>query len=148
MEQETVQLIQSEPIFFPEGLIGCEEWRSFVLVGISDDEPARLLQSTEEPAISLLVTDPRLIVPDYACPLSLAHRAALRLAPDEEPFLLCTLTLHREPARITANLVGPLVINLRERLGKQIVLEDAPYSVRHLVLLGEGGEPTLTHAAG
>lgn len=148
MGQETIDLRQSEPIFFPEGLVGCEQWRSFVLLAISEDEPVQLLQSTEEPAISFLVTDPRIIVPDYVCPLSPADRALLRLTADDEPYILCTLTLHREPASITANLVGPIVINAREGLGKQVVLADVPYSVRHPVLLGEGGEPALVRNAG
>lgn len=148
MEEEAVQLSKGEPIFFPEGLIGCEQWRSFVLLGVSEDEPVRLLQSTEEPAIALLVTDPRLVAPDYACPLSPADHALLRLTAGDEPYILCTLTLHREPASITANLVGPIVINAREGLGKQVVLADVPYSVRHPVLLGEGGEPALVRNAG
>lgn len=148
MAHERSELLRSEPILFPEGLIGCADWRSFVLIGVSEDEPVRLMQNTEEPTISFLVTDPRLLDPAYACPLSSADRALLRLAEDDEPMLLCTLTLHREPASITANLVGPIVINLRERLGKQIVLADVPYSARHLVMLGEGGEPALAHISG
>jgi flagellar assembly factor FliW len=148
VEHEAVELKQSEPIFFPEGLVGCADWRSFVLVAVSDDEPVCLLQSTDEPEIALLVTDPRLIDPTYACPLSPADRAALRLAADDEPLLLCTLTLRREPASITANLVGPIVVNLRERVGKQLVLADTTYSARHLVLLGQGGEPALARGAG
>lgn len=148
MEQQRVELLQSEAIFFPEGLVGCADWRSFVLVGISEDEPVRLMQSTDEPEISFLVTDPRLLDPAYACPLSPADRALLHLTADDEPMLLCTLTLRREPASITANLVGPIVINLRERIGKQLVLADAPYSARHLVLLGDGGEPALAHNVG
>lgn len=148
MEHESIALKHSAPIYFPEGLIGCADWRSFVLVAVSEDEPVQLLQSTEEPEIALLVTDPRLIDPDYVCPLGPSDRALLRLADDDEPLLLCTLTLRREPASITANLVGPIVINLRERLGKQVVLADTAYSARHLVLLGEGGEPTLARGAG
>lgn len=148
MEREHVELKPGATIYFPEGLVGCAEWRSFVLLAVSEDEPVQLLQSTEVPEIALLVTDPRLIEPDYVCPLSPADRAALRLADDDEPLLLCTLTLHREPASITANLLGPIVVNLREGLGRQIVLADTDYSARHLVLRGEGGEPARVCGVG
>lgn len=148
MSQEFIEMQQTEQIYFPEGLIGCEDWRSFILQGISEDEPVQLLQSTDEPAISLLVTDPRLLDPDYSCPLSTADRALLRLTAADEPLLLCTLTLRREPASITANLIGPIVVNLRERVGKQLVLADTPYSARHLVLVNEGGEPALAGSVG
>ena len=36
-----------------------------------------------------------------------------------------------EPFEVTANLLGPLIINVQKRLGKQIVLSNPQYSHRH-----------------
>jgi len=42
---------------------------------------------------------------------------------------------------MTLNLAGPLVINAAERIGRQIVLEDKAYPVRHRVFnQGEEGK--------
>jgi len=34
---------------------------------------------------------------------------------------------------MTTNLLGPIVINTRERLGKQVILEEDKYSRKHYV---------------
>jgi flagellar assembly factor FliW len=122
-----------QPIVFPAGLIGCDSWRQFVL--LTDDEedlPVAYLQSVDEPSVRLLVTDPRFITDSYTVELSDEDRAHLELAPTETPVLYSTLTVH-DNGEITANLLGPLVINARTRLGRQVVLSDVTYSTRYLV---------------
>jgi flagellar assembly factor FliW len=39
------------------------------------------------------------------------------------------------PRDLTANLMAPLVINLRTRLGHQVVVDKAGYSTKHPVLV-------------
>ncbi|MBI4795587.1 MAG: flagellar assembly protein FliW, partial [Deltaproteobacteria bacterium] len=49
--------------------------------------------------------------------------------------LLVILTIPQGlPQDMTANLMGPLLINLANRRGKQLVLESSPYSHKHPVL--------------
>ncbi len=120
-------------LFFEHGLVGCEDWKRFVL--LTDDRenlPVGMLQSMDDPAVSLLVTDPRLVVPDYAVALTREERAQLGLPEGAEPVLYCTLTVGAE-GWITANLLGPLAVNPRTRRGKQLVLADSAYSTRHPV---------------
>src|ERR1051326_8316279 len=126
------------PIVFPYGLIGCDSWRQFVLLTDDEEElPVAYLQSVDEPSVRLLVTDPRLLVESYTVDLSAADRASLELSPSETPVLYCTLTVGDDGA-ITANLLGPLAINSRSRLGRQVVLSDTTYSTRHFVAKLEG----------
>lgn len=40
---------------------------------------------------------------------------------------------HGQPDKMTANLKAPVVVNLANRLGAQIILENPDYSVRHLL---------------
>ena len=119
---------------FPDGLVGCQDWKNFLL--LSDDEedlPVACLQSIDQPRVRLLVTDPRLIDQNYAINLTDADRSSLDLqAPDEDTALFCTLSVSQDGA-ITANLLGPLVINKRTRCGRQLVLSDSGYSTRHPV---------------
>jgi flagellar assembly factor FliW len=122
-----------QPIVFPAGLIGCDQWRQFVL--LTDDEedlPVAYLQSVDEPSVRLLVTDPHLLMDAYTVELSDEDRANLELASSENAVLYCTLTVH-DNGEITANLLGPLAINARTRIGQQVVLSDSTYSTRHFV---------------
>jgi flagellar assembly factor FliW len=121
-------------IHFPEGLVGCDTWKEFVLL-VDDDVqlPIGVLQCLDEPGVALMVIDPELIVPGYAVALSADDRKTLALATDERPTVYCTLTTTSDGA-ITANLVGPLAINPKTRQAKQLVLSDTGYSARHPVV--------------
>jgi flagellar assembly factor FliW len=120
-------------ILFPEGLVGCPEWQRFVQVLDSDEDlPVAILQCLDDAAVQLIVTDPALVEPDYAAPLSSRERAELSLPSDVQPVVYCTLSITADGA-ISANLLGPLVVNPVTRRGLQLVLTESGYSSRHPV---------------
>jgi flagellar assembly factor FliW len=120
-------------IFFPEGLVGCPGWQRFVQVVDSDEDlPVAVLQCLDDLSVQLLVTDPTLIETEYAVPLSSGERAELGLATGAEPVVYCTLSVNADGC-ISANLLGPLVVNPLTRVGLQLVLADSRYSTQHQV---------------
>jgi flagellar assembly factor FliW len=128
----------SATLAFPDGLVGCQDWKNFVL--LTDDEenlPVACLQSLDQPLVRLLVTDPRLVDAAYAFQLSDADRASLDLQPSDTTAVYCTLTVGTD-GLITANLLGPLVVNTRTRRGRQLVLTESGYSTRHPVAQLQG----------
>jgi flagellar assembly factor FliW len=128
---DLTQLGPESIITFPQGLVGQPNWKRFVLITAEDDGPVAVLQSVDNEQLSLMVTDPMRLLPEYSVELSLADRALLGLDANQPPVLLTTLSVHDEI--ITTNLVGPLAINPRTRAAKQLVLPDSPYTTRHLV---------------
>jgi flagellar assembly factor FliW len=118
-------------IVFPNGLVGQPDWKRFVLMSPEDDGTIQVLQSVEQAELALMVTNPVQLIPTYSVPLSREERAVLQLEADEQPTLLCTISIHSN--LITTNLVGPLVVNSRNGLGTQVVVLDSPYSTRHPV---------------
>jgi flagellar assembly factor FliW len=129
-------------LVFAEGLVGFPDWRRFVLMTTEDeDSPVATLVSLDDPNVELMVTDPRLLVPDYDLKLSADQRASLDLPADAVPVVYCTLTLGSD-GLLTANLLGPLVVNPLTRRGRQIVLTDSAYTTRHPVarLSSQGGD--------
>ena len=119
-------------IVFPHGLVGCEAWKRFILLADDQALPVATLQSLDEPGVTLLVTDPALVLPGYSARLSADDRATLGLDRTSQPLLYCTLSVGAD-GWLTANLLGPLAINPATRRGKQLVLADSPYSTRHPV---------------
>jgi len=119
----------SSVIAFPEGLVGCRSWKHFVLLTSDEaDLPVGILQCIDEPSVRFMVTDPRLIDSTYCAELSFEDKLAL----GTNPVIYCTLTVSND-GNITANLLGPLVINAQTRQAKQVVLTDDTYSARHPV---------------
>lgn len=140
-------------IYFPEGLIGCEEWRHFVLEADPATAPVLVMRSLDEPAVSFLITDPYLICPDYRFELGEADAAALEAAGPDDVAVLCILNVKLSPSSplpqpgseakgegvlITANLLGPLVIHKATGRARQVVLANSSYSAHHVVA-GERG---------
>jgi flagellar assembly factor FliW len=120
-------------IVFSEGLVGCGNWKRFVLLtDEAQDLPVGVLQCIDEPSVALLVTDPSLVVSDYAAPLTAEDRKDLRLSSDARPVMYTTLTVAKD-GTITANLLGPLAVNPLTRCAKQLVLAESSYSARHPV---------------
>lgn len=129
-------------VHLPDGLIGLEEWRHFILVTPQPEEPFRLLQAVDDERFSLIVIDPRHIVADYEVILTKADAQALSNQdglyglqlknPDMEVY--CILSIQAEPFDVTANLLGPLVINRQTGLGRQVILSDSNYNPRHPVM--------------
>ncbi|MGQ9552841.1 MAG: flagellar assembly protein FliW [Anaerolineae bacterium] len=125
-------------ITFPEGLIGCCDWRHFRLLDAGDAGPIRLLQCLDDPAVGLYVIDPYLVEEHYELEMPAAASEAIGLTDWKEALVLCTLIVRQDPLQVTANLLGPLVINRANGLGVQVVLSGSGYSSRHVLVAPAG----------
>ena len=123
--------LQRRALFFEDGLIGCPEWRRFVLEPEAVGPAIHLLRSLDAEDVSLYAVDPFTIVPDYEFEVGDADSAALELETPSDALVLVVLTIREEPTSVTANLLGPLVVNARTGRGRQLVLATSEYSTRH-----------------
>jgi flagellar assembly factor FliW len=125
----------STSIYFENGLIGCPEWRRFELEQSAETAPAALLRSQDQAGLSFIVADPRQWYADYDARLSADELATIG-QPEEAGLLpLVILNVHVDPLAVTANLLGPLVINPAAGRGVQVVVTDAPYTAAHPITL-------------
>jgi flagellar assembly factor FliW len=134
---------------FPEGLIGFESCTRFTIVDRQEGRAVWWLQSLDAPEVAFILTDPATVVPQYAPGLQPSDLEELGLASGAEAEVHVMLVVPRDPKKITANLLGPLVINPAKRLGKQVVLHNSGYSPAHRLIqpaaagahegTGEGG---------
>lgn len=121
-------------LHMPEGLLGLEHLHRFLIIDQDDVEPLRWLQSLDEPAIVFNVIDPALAFPSYKVRLSQDDREALALAPGQDPIVLALVTVPKDPAEMTANLLGPLVLSPEGRIGRQVVQHDSQYGTRQRLI--------------
>lgn len=119
------------------GLLGFPDACSYVRVEIPDAEGWLWLQSVEDPDLAFLAVDAFLFFPEYDLELPDADAAAMELEASTDAEVLALVTVrHTEDGAmesITANLLGPLVINDRTKVGRQVVLSDSQYSTREIV---------------
>jgi len=115
---------------FDEGVPGFPSARQFALVEVEGSDAFFWLQSLESPELAFLCAVPWSFFPDYEPELPEGDQAALAVEQAEDVLVLVVLTVDREAGQVTANLLGPVMINQRTRTGRQIVLSDSDYPLR------------------
>lgn len=113
---------------FPSGLLGFPEWTRYVILDHDTNAPFKWLHCTEEASLAFVVIDPALFNANYQVTISPEARFEVEGSEADELRLAVILTIPSDdPSAVTANLRGPLLMNPRTRLCKQLVLsEDYP----------------------
>ncbi len=122
--------IEDEKIIkFSKGILGFESSKRFALIRADETMPLYWLQSMDED-ISLPCINPYEFFPDYAPMVDKSGLSEIK-AKDVETLLVLTAVVVREnPLDTTANLAAPIVVNIKNNMGAQIVLQNTSYDVR------------------
>ncbi|MDL2316002.1 flagellar assembly protein FliW [Desulfovibrio sp. OttesenSCG-928-A18] len=121
-------------VFFPRGIIGFEHMRSFTLLQIRADAALLLLQSMEDPSLGLIVTDPFVFIPDYNLHVNDADQHLLQADNAGDLAVLVTATIPPgKPEETALNLLGPILINHRSRLGLQVPQPEGNCPARYFI---------------
>lgn len=121
--------VQADDVLrFPEGLLGLEECRRWVLLAEAENDAVAWLQSVDRADVALAVVSPRRFVPDYR--MRVARRELEPLQLDQIGRAQVLVIVGRTERCLTLNLKAPLVINLERRLARQVITNGA-LSVRH-----------------
>lgn len=133
-----VTLTEGQIITFPSGLPGFPNFRRFALLHDHSKSSLYCLQCVDNPSLAFLVTEPATVVPDYRPKNGVNDLKELQAASLDDLQILVTLTIHHgRPGEMTANLTSPLLVNLAQGLGKQVVVDKPQYSHQHPVLPAE-----------
>lgn len=113
---------QADIIVFPNGLIGFEDTRHWLVLADANSADLAWLQSTAQPQVAIPLISPRKFLPDYKVTISQRQIDTLRVRSSDRIFVM--LVLSKTAKTLTVNLRGPLVINLTQRLAVQCVLNE------------------------
>ncbi|MHB0938731.1 MAG: flagellar assembly protein FliW [Armatimonadota bacterium] len=130
---------------FPHGVLGFESIQEYCLLDHKPGSPFLWLQATANPALAFVVVDPFEFIADYELTISDADVSHLQLDGPEDVRILTIITIAGE--EISANLVGPILVNHRLRLARQVVLSDSRYCTRHSLLASAPAERTYSEVA-
>lgn len=120
-------------ITFPHGILGFEEYKRYIII-YEENSVFSFLQCVDEPALAFVILMPELVKADYQVALEPQHVQELKLDDASDGSVYGIISLPENLADMTINLQAPLVINNKERLGKQVVLTNSEYGIRHNVL--------------
>ncbi len=109
-------------LLFPDGLIGYESHRHWILLAENDDDSIGWLQSLSDADLAFLVVTPERFVVDYALRIHRSQLLTLPWSPDDRSMTLAIVSEHQ--GTLTANLKAPLAINVDRCLGRQVISSD------------------------
>lgn len=129
-----IDISVEQVITLPHGMVGFPSQHRFALVQHRADSPFHWLQSLESPDLAFVVANPLVFDLKYQISLSNNDTRLLQVKDVKDVQVWAVVTIpHSQPDKMTANLKAPVVVNLANRLGAQIILENPDYSVRHLL---------------
>ena len=123
-------------IVLPNGLIGLPGITSLQMVQHPECWPFVTLVSPEPGSMQFLAIEPHDIIADYVLELNDLDAEALGLTSAEDAQILNIVTMHsNDPYFVTANLIGPVVVNRHTREARQVILINSElYSTRHILV--------------
>ena len=128
-----ISIDESRVIQMKEGMLGFEHLRRYVLLTQDKKIPFLWFQSVEDGSVAFVVIHSFVAKPDYEPVISDDEVKLLEIASrgPEDVVLLSVVTIRSDPFNVTANLRAPIVVNTKKMLGKQVVLVESDYSVKH-----------------
>jgi flagellar assembly factor FliW len=137
IETETPAPARHDLVRMPNGMLGFEAIKDYVLISNPAEHPFAWLKVQDNATLAFVVIDPFIALPDYQPDIPQADVEFLKLNQPDDAMLLGVVTIHNE-RRATVNLKGPIVVNRHTHVAKQVIIANASaYSVTHPLPVAE-----------
>lgn len=127
---------EEDIITFNKGIPGFEALKKFIIFSVEENELFSILHSIEDEETGIVVTSPFTKFKDYEFKLSDEKIQELNITSTEEVLVLNTVTLNSKLEDITINLKAPIVINIKAKLGEQIILDNEKFIIKQTLFNG------------
>ena len=117
-------------IVFKKGLPGFKELKNFIIFPLESNETFSILHSVEDVEVGLVLVSPFTILEEYEFKIPDSFIKALLIAKEEDVLVLTTVTLNSNVKEMTTNLKAPMIINIKEKLGEQLILDNDKYKIK------------------
>jgi flagellar assembly factor FliW len=132
-----VEINEEQVLHFNTGIPGFIDEKKFCILPI-EETPLFVLQSVKSAETAFILTDPFSFFTDYEFDLPEEVTEALSISFDKYVAVFVILTVQEPFEKTTANLQAPVIINQKEKLGKQVILNGTTYTTKHLLITKEG----------
>ncbi len=128
-----VEINENQIVTFPHGLYGFEDYKKYALID-SKYKPLIWLQSLDESSLAFLMIDPFLIEENYEADIDDCELSKIDVKDPSDLLVMTIITVPNDGSPVTANFQGPLIINKKNRLCMQAVLDGEKYSTKHNIV--------------
>lgn len=137
-----IEVTEDQIINFPQGILGFELHREFIILNIIDNDNFKILQDLKHPEIAFFLINPWDFYKDYTVDLPDEElgKIDIFLNEDHDIAVFNIVTLGKTFQESTANLLAPIIINVENKKGKQFIQNDTIYTTRHSLFAERDGE--------
>jgi flagellar assembly factor FliW len=128
-----IEVSEKQKIHFADGLFGFEEVKCYYLLD-SREGPFYWLQAADHAELAFVLIDPRTFKGDYKLMIRDEDRRSLSVKDASDILDFAIVTVPEETKKISANLMGPIIINRKNRQAKQVISENDDYTVKHYIM--------------
>jgi flagellar assembly factor FliW len=128
-----IEVSEKQKLCFPDSIIGFEGIQNYYLLD-SHEGPFYWLQAAEQPELAFLLINPRIFKSNYKLMVREEDLRSIGLENQDQCVDLAIVTVPEDPAKISANLMGPIIINKKTRQAKQVISANDEYSVKHYIM--------------
>lgn len=128
-----INIDERQRLYFPYGLVGFEHLKDYALMD-AKQPPFYWLQSIDVQDLAFIMIDPLLFRPDYQIDVPEEELQEIGVDGPENLLILAIVTVPEEQRKMTANLLGPVLINRAKKIGRQSISRDPRWKTRHLIL--------------
>lgn len=131
----SVTIDETKIITLPKGMPGFSDAKKFVILDHEDIQPFYSFQSVDDEKLAFIIMDPFLFKADYNVDVdSSVLEMNWTLEEKEDMFLYVIINAtDPDPKKMTANLMGPLLINIKRNEGVQLMVGDKGYSNKYMI---------------
>jgi flagellar assembly factor FliW len=135
-------------ILLPSGLIGFRDYKRAELLYMPDHLPFLWMHLHGPDTIHFVVIEPGGIVAGYEPEIFDDDAEQMEISDPAEAMVLNIVTLrHQNPVEASVNLVGPVIVNRRTRLARQVVISNYSRYSAHHPLVGHSAESSIARTA-
>jgi flagellar assembly factor FliW len=120
---------------FVNGLFAFEHEREFVIINYdfaAPDSPVKCLQSVSG-AVSFTIMDPFYFLPGYDPVLPEQEKKELECADETDLRYFVVAVVSRPIQDTVANLLCPIVVNIKNRRAAQVILDNTQYPMQYRI---------------
>jgi flagellar assembly factor FliW len=132
-----IEYQEGDVITFPKGLPGFKDLKKYILFPVEENNVFNMLHSVDNLEIGLLVVSPFLVVKDYEFDIEDALTKELKIENQADIIVLNTVCMNNDMKKATVNLKAPIVINNKEKIGEQLIIDNEKYLTKQPLLREE-----------
>lgn len=126
-----LNISEKDLILFRNGIPGFPQYSNYIIIPLGEDTPFSVLQSTENKDLAFVIAVPFPFYKDYEFDMEDHVIKQLNIQKEEDIQVYSIVTLGEKIETSTVNLQAPLVINFKNKSGKQLVLNTDKYHTKH-----------------